>query len=234
MNSVKRYLRSRTTLAFRRAVRNVGKEWHLCRRQLSETRKAPRFLQGLPLKLNLGCGPNSKPGWVNIDSFDPRADLQIDLREHWPFPDGSVSHVYSEHVFEHFEFYDEVPHFLSESLRVLKAGGVFDVGVPDTAWPIRAYGNVNDEYWRLSKDWHPTDCETQMDHINYHFRQREEHQYAWDEETLARTLKRSGFISVVRRSFDPAFDSDSRRTGTLYMRALKPPASNPSEVAHHG
>jgi hypothetical protein len=225
MKWAKDYLKSHTTKALRSAVRQVGREWRMSSRHWLSVTEVPRFLQGSPLKLNLGSGPNVKPGWLNIDLFDPRADLQLDLCEHWPFPDGGVSHIYSEHVFEHFEFHDEVPHFLSESLRVLQPGGLFDVGVPDAEWPLHAYGNPDDPYWRFAKTILPEWCETQLDLINYHFRQdREhgEHKYAWDEETLARSLERSGFTCVVRRQFDPSLDSEYRRTGTLYMRAIKP------------
>jgi predicted SAM-dependent methyltransferase len=126
-------------------------------------------------------------------------------------------------VFEHFEFHCEVPHLLSESLRVLQAGGIFDVGVPDSEWPLRAYGQAAEDYWRfVTTKWHPKWCETQLDHINYHFRQDGEHKFAWDEETLERSLKTAGFACVVRRQFDPTLDAESRRIGTLYMRASKP------------
>jgi predicted SAM-dependent methyltransferase len=117
---------------------------------------------------------------------------------------------------------EEVPHFLSESLRVLQDGGVFDVGVPDTEWLLQAYGKPEHEYWPFAPTWHPKTCETQLDHINYHFRQGEQHKYAWDEVTLTRSLRRSGFVSITRRPFDPNLDTESRRKGTLYMRALKP------------
>jgi predicted SAM-dependent methyltransferase len=221
MNAVKGYVRSRTTYALRRAIRDLGMEARICFWHWSSARKVPRSLQNLPLKLNLGCGPNSRPGWLNIDLFNSGADLRLDLRKRWPFPNDSVAYIYSEHVFEHFEFYQEVPHFLSESLRVLQGGGVFDVGVPDTEWPLRVYGKSDDDYWRLAPTWHPESCETQLDHINYHFRQDEQHKYAWDEETLKRSLQRAGFVSIARRPFDASLDSDSRRIGTLYMRAIK-------------
>ncbi len=183
--------------------------------------KAQKLLGAPPVRLNLGSGPNSKAGWLNIDFFDSRADLRLDLREHWPFPDGSVSYVYSEQVFEHFEIYSEVPCFLAEALRVLQPGGVFDVGVPDTEWPLRGYGNPNHDYWAFAPKVHPEICQTQLDHINYHFRQGEQHKYAWDEETLTTALKTSGFVSIERRGFDSELDSESRKTGTLYMRAMK-------------
>ena len=222
MNVVKEYVESHTTLGLRQSIRQVRAEWRLNCRHRAAVRKARRSLQSLPLKLNLGCGPNRKPGWLNIDLFHSGADLQLDLRERWPFPDGSVAYVYSEHVFEHFEFYQEVPHVLSESLRVLQTEGVFDVGVPDSEWPLRGYGNPHDDYWPLASTWHPNTCETQLDHINYHFRQGEEHKYAWDEETLRRSLQRSGFAAIARRPYDATLDCESRRIGTLYMRAIKP------------
>ena len=220
----KSFLKSRTSRGLRAAIAELSQEWQLLRRHRKGLRTVPTVVkpEGL-LKLNLGCGPNPKPGWVNIDLWHPAADLQLDLREPWPFPDGRVSYVYSEHVFEHFKFHDEVPHFLAESKRVLCPGGIFDVGVPDTEWPIRAYGNPQQDYWRMAEaGWHPAWCETPLDHINYHFRQDGEHQYAWDTTTLERSLRKAGFVSIRRREFESNLDTESRRVGTLYMRAIKP------------
>ena len=221
-NSVKQFLKAHSSRGFRAAVGNARQEWRISRQHNSALKRVALFLQRPEKKLNLGCGPNPKPGWINIDLFDSRADLQLDLREKWPFADTSISHVYSEHVFEHFELHDEVTHFLSEARRVLQPGGLFDVGVPDTEWPLRAYGNPDNPYWPFSKTVHPEWCKTQLDHINFHFRQGIEHKYAWDDQTLAMTLRRFGFTNIIRREFDPALDAESRKTGTLYMRAIRP------------
>jgi predicted SAM-dependent methyltransferase len=221
MNPIRSLYYSRTTQGVRNAVSRARKEWEMCKRHRASVKRARNFVTAPPIKLHLGCGPNHKDGWVNIDLFQPDADLQLDLRDPWPFPDGSASQIYSEHVFEHFEYATEVPHFLSESLRILQPGGIFDVGVPDTEWPLSAYRHPGDEYWVFSKEVHPSDCITQLDHINYHFRQGEEHKYAWDTENLGGTLQRHGFVEIARRDFDPALDCFSRKTGTLYMRARR-------------
>jgi hypothetical protein len=104
MNVLNHYIKSHMTYAFRRAVREIATEGRICLRHWSAARKAPKYLRDQPLRLNLGCGPNSRPGWLNIDLFFLGADLQLDLRKRWPFRDGTVAHIYSEHVFEHFEF----------------------------------------------------------------------------------------------------------------------------------
>jgi predicted SAM-dependent methyltransferase len=215
-------LKHRISYGLRKAAWQLRHEWILFRLHRREVKKVPRFLQVLPVKLHLGCGPNRKNGWVNVDLFDPRADLQLDLREPWPFPDNSVSYIYSEHVFEHFEVHVEVPHLLREALRVLEPGGVFDVAVPDTEPPLKAYGDPSAPYWStaLAMRWHPR-CQTQLERINYHFRQDGEHKYAWDAETLARTLVSSGFVAVFQRDFDPTMDSPERVL-SLYMVGKKP------------
>jgi predicted SAM-dependent methyltransferase len=222
LRAVNNFIKAHTSRGVFDALVKAKREWRIYRQHRSALKKVSAFRELPEKKLNLGCGPNPKPGWINIDLFDSRADLRLDLREKWPFFDGTVTYIYSEHVFEHFDFHGEVDHFLSESYRVLRPGGAFDVGVPDTEWPLRAYGDRSDPYWPFSKKIHPAWCETRLDHINYHFRQDGEHKYAWDEETLARALRRFRFSDITRREFDPALDSQPRKGNTLYMRAIKP------------
>lgn len=53
------------------------------------------------LKLNLGCGTNKKPGYVNVDrAHGP--DVAHDLESFpWPWPDSSVEEIAAEHILEH-------------------------------------------------------------------------------------------------------------------------------------
>jgi predicted SAM-dependent methyltransferase len=220
--------RCRPTLAARSiskglaaALDGLRRELYIAKRHKAALKDVRRCLESSDKRLNLGCGKNYKPEWINVDLFRSPSDLSLDLREPWPFEDGSITHVYCEHLLEHFHLHQAYD-FLSEALRVLKPSGIFDLGVPDTEWPIRAYGNPVDSYWLFARSVHPTWCETQLHHINYHFRQKAEHKYAWDYDSLSSALQSRGFINIVRRVFDPALDSESRRIETLYLRASKP------------
>jgi len=178
--------------------------------------------------LNLGCGAKRKAGWVNID-LRKDADLQLDIREKFPFSDNSASIIYSEHFFEHLEYPTEVRHLVSESLRVLEPGGVFSVGVPDAEQTLLRY--ASGALPALLKEWSqdenlqwfpPWVWSTPMHLVNYSFRQGSEHKYAYDFETLARVLTEAGIIKVRRREFDLDLDSVDRRDGTLYVDGCKP------------
>jgi hypothetical protein len=80
MSPARRYIKSHTTGAFRAAVRRAQWEWAISCRHQRALKEIQRFLRELPLRLNLGSGPNVKPGWLNIDLFHPAADVQLDLR----------------------------------------------------------------------------------------------------------------------------------------------------------
>lgn len=53
------------------------------------------------VKLNLGCGSNQKPGYINVDKYgepEVRHDLEVFP---WPWKDSSVSEIVLNHVLEH-------------------------------------------------------------------------------------------------------------------------------------
>ena len=142
--SMRTMLRRWTTKGLRRALREVVHEASALRKHRAGLSAARRSEGTTDLRLNLGCGSEVKPGWVNVD-LTAGGTLALDLREALPFSDGSCAIIYSEHFLEHLSYPDDAGEFLAECLRVLKPGGVFSVGVPDTALPLRAYcGGVRD------------------------------------------------------------------------------------------
>lgn len=222
-DSIRKVVQASTTYAFRERAREAFQEARLSLIHLRSCRKARRLPTTTHLKLQLGCGPRIKPGWINIDLFDEGSDLRLDVREPWPFGDGSVSIIYSEHVFEHFEYPLEVGKVLSEAWRVLEPGGKFTLGIPDFEFATQSYVTRDPEFHRREREHGlPDGITTPMDILNYTFRQGREHKYAYDFETLTKVLNEARFVSIVERRFDPALDSADREWGTLYAEAAKP------------
>jgi len=211
------------TYGVRKARERLARELKIARLHHEALEKARHHAGRTGLKLHFGCANNIKPGWVNID-LSADADLRLDLREALPFADGSCTIIYSEHFFEHVDYPARAPALLGECLRVLAPGGVFSAGVPDTEWPLLEYARVRqDGYFATAKRiFHPAWCETDLDHINFHFRQNGDHLYAYDEITLCHVLTRAGFERAHRRAFDPELDRRERELGTLYVAAYKP------------
>jgi SAM-dependent methyltransferase len=95
--------------------------------------------QQKPVNVNLGCGGHYHPLWINLDFIgDGVKVLPWDLREGFPFPDGSCHAIYSSHVLEHLDR-KTVHLFLSECQRVLKIGGVLRLALPDLEAIVRSY-----------------------------------------------------------------------------------------------
>lgn len=184
---------------------------------------AQKYHSSSNLRLHLACGEVYKEGWVNIDLFPGVADLCLDLRQPLPFRDNSCEEIYSEHFLEHLSYPNDALAFLSELRRVIRPEGRVITSVPDTEWPMKSYmEGVDAPYFRVAKErYHPKDCVTMMEHLNYHFRQGGEHLFAYDEETLIRILTQAGFTKNIPREFDPAMDSASRHPGSLYVISTK-------------
>ena len=83
------------------------------------------------MKLNLGCGKDYRPGFVNIDArSDVEADLVLDITRKLPFADGSVDEVLAQDVLEHLTP-QQLSALLQEVSRVLRLGGRLCVRLPD-------------------------------------------------------------------------------------------------------
>jgi hypothetical protein len=81
-------------------MRNTLDEIGIWKRHRGGCRRARALYSGRKgLKLNIGCGPNHKAGWVNIDLWG-HPHLILDMRQPIPLPDGCASLIYSEHFFE--------------------------------------------------------------------------------------------------------------------------------------
>lgn len=189
-----------------------------------------RTLRGI--SLNVGSGGRGRPDWINLDATSNHADLYCthDLRRPLPLADGSVKRILAEHVIEHIDFHDDVPRVFAEFHRVLEAGGVARIIVPDVERFMRAYVDGRPERWAelgFADGRLPGDMSDPIEIVNHVFHQRGEHCFGWDFAAMERALRRAGFARVVRQRFgesvDPAVavDQPNHAPYSLYVDAVK-------------
>jgi predicted SAM-dependent methyltransferase len=107
-----------------------------------------------------------KEGWVTID-ITKNCDVFWDLRKGLPFPDQSITKIYSSHFFEHLSF-KESQQLLDECRRVLVPGGTFSICVPNARLYIEAYlksdSLVEKRFFEYKPAYNNT---TRIDYVNY-------------------------------------------------------------------
>jgi predicted SAM-dependent methyltransferase len=81
------------------------------------------------MKLNLGCGYNIKPGYINVDLRPSKGvDVVLDLNDcKLPFENNSIDEIYMAHILEHI--IDRYK-FIQECYRVLKPKGILLIKLP--------------------------------------------------------------------------------------------------------
>ena len=174
---------------------------------------------GRPIRLDIGAGDLSRPGWVTLDITD-NCDLFWDLRNGIPFPSNSVETVYSSHLFEHMD-YPSGQALLRDVYRVLIPGGKVSVCVPNARLYIDAYLGIRE----LSPDhdfWEPAlHRRSGIDLVNYIAYMGDEHRCLFDQESLVQRLQDAGFADVGSRGFDPTMDLSEREFESIYAEGRK-------------
>ncbi|MBU2043856.1 MAG: methyltransferase domain-containing protein [Candidatus Omnitrophica bacterium] len=185
-------------------------------------RKIKRLLkEKKEIFLEFGAGDKKGvDGWLTID-VTKNCDIFWDLRKGIPFPNESISKVYSSHFLEHLSF-KEGQKFLDECLRVLSAGGKFSVCVPNAKLYIEAYLTNSHLDTNLFFGHKPSyNNTTKIDCVNYTAYMNGLHKYMFDEENLIHILKSKGLKNVHLRKFDPGVDLKRRDFESIYAEAEK-------------
>jgi SAM-dependent methyltransferase len=80
-------------------------------------------------KLNLGCGTDIRPGWVNLDIAALNGvDVVHDVNKTpYPFPDDTFDEIVAQDILEHVSDLGAV---MMELHRILKPGGHVKIQVP--------------------------------------------------------------------------------------------------------
>jgi SAM-dependent methyltransferase len=80
-------------------------------------------------KLNLGCGLDIIPDYVNLDSLNLKGvDIVHDLNKFpYPFKDNTFEYIFTSHVLEHL---DDIVKVMAELKRISKPGAIIRIRVP--------------------------------------------------------------------------------------------------------
>ncbi len=119
---------------------------------------------------------------------------------------------------------------------MLKPGGALRIVVPDAGRYLRTYAGADWEAVGILRGLGPERLDsalgcryrTRMEQINNVFRQRHEHRYAYDDETLVYVKERYGFHSVEVRAFgmsrmpEVCIDQPARASENLYGEGIRP------------
>lgn len=112
----------------------------------------PSIITGNLSKLNMGCGRNIMPGWINVDIAASPDVFIMDASRPFPFPDSSFDYVFSEHMFEHLDLSGQQS-MMRECHRVLRPGGVLRLAMPNFDFLVDLVNNPDSEINSKYLDW---------------------------------------------------------------------------------
>jgi len=190
----------------------VRRMWHAAARRVGALRLR-RLLADTPppYRLELGTNEVNHDGWIPTD-VQWRARNYLDATGPWPFPQGSISHVYADNVIEHVSL-DGARSLFREAARTMQPGGRIRLVTPDARRCAEVYlegGELAD----AQKDAH-RGAGTRVEHdvdilrgvfIEYDHR----YGYAWDQNALTAELEAAGFTGVERCELGDSSDAALR------------------------
>jgi predicted SAM-dependent methyltransferase len=138
-----------------------------------------------PLRLHIGCGQQSIPGWINIDSKGlPGVDQVLDVRRGLPFKNAAA--IYAEHFLEHLALEDGLE-FLAECRRVLRPDGILRLSTPNLEWVLKTHYRWQND----SDEDRLDDCMT----LNRAFHGWG-HQFLYNRAALGAAVRAAGFAQA--------------------------------------
>ena len=222
------------------AIRTLWDEIRIARLVRHSRSEFAKLKGWTELRVHLGCGPELKNGWLNIDlnlhRNIPVAEkpspqtlfIDYDLRlGSLPLESGSAAYFYSSHFLEHLEYQAGV-RLMRDCHRILRSGGIFRAALPDFGKMFRAYIERDHNHFSLVDllEWLPDrepETVSLIDNVNLGVYQRGEHKCIYDEEKILLVLRRIGFASVEITPFKEIVDPDNeiRRRYSFYVEAVK-------------
>lgn len=162
------------------------------------------------VKVQLGSGRSRLAGWLNTDIEPGDGLAYLDATKPFPFKDGTVHYIFSEHVIEHLT-YEEGRHMMAEAFRVLAPGGKMRVATPDLLQFIALFDKNPSEdaraYIQGKLLWHDWPKEPSSPAIILNLQMSSwGHKFMYDHATLTSGLTRAGFRNP--QTFDENISND--------------------------
>jgi predicted SAM-dependent methyltransferase len=178
-------------------------------------------------RLNWGCGPQPAAGWLNADRrAAPGVDLLSDIRDGLPLATGSIQYIAAIHALQDLPYLAVVP-ALCELRRVLKAGGVLRLALPDLDRAIAALLNGDAGYFYIDDEEARTLSGKFIVQMTWYGSNR----MLFNHEFAAELLLRAGFTRVERAAFGETTSAfpeivtlDNRPRESIFVEACAPPA----------
>lgn len=148
-------------------------------------------------KVQLGAGASRLKGWLNTDIEPGDGLAYLDATKRFPFEDGSIHYLFSEHVIEHLT-YEEGKMMIAEAYRVLVPGGRVRVSTPDLMQFIALFDEQPSDEARAyidgKRSWHQWPKQPKAATIILNLQMSSwGHKFMYDFETLAAALTGAGF-----------------------------------------
>jgi SAM-dependent methyltransferase len=175
-------------------------------------------------RLNWGCGPSAKPGWINSDRRPATGvDVVVDIQNGLPLDDDSIDYAVSVHALQEIP-YPDVVSTLRELRRVLRPGGVLRLVLPDLDKGIRAYLSNASDYFLVPDIEMKSIGGKFIVHLLWYGHSRELFTHDFVEELLLK----AGFARVSRCQpretaslFPGIVELDNRERESLFVEAVK-------------
>jgi SAM-dependent methyltransferase len=176
------------------------------------------------MRLNVGCGLNPAPGWLNLDwRRHEGVDLCCDVRKGMPLADRCVDYAVAIHFLQDLAWAD-IPAALGELHRVLRPGGVLRLGLPDLQRAIEAYQRGDAAYFYVPDADARSLGAKLVTQIVWYGSVRTPFTFDFAHELL----RNAGYSRIARREFRQTgsehaqiVDLDNRERESLFVEAVK-------------